>query len=612
MPRATVLRPAYLCGVFLLAFLTVVGRPTPALAHATLQQTTPVDRQVIDTGPRRLTLEFSEPVSLRLARIQLIAPDGDAVATGRPTHPGGKSETVEVRVPGILTKGSYTVAWQTVSADSHPVRGTFTFSVGEPMSGGTPAPGPAAESGGWSVVVHDITRWSSFAGLALLVGTAFFVAACWPAGVRSRRARKLLWTGWSVLLASTVLAFAGYGPYVVNGPLSSAADPGLLAVTLNTRMGAMLVVRTVLLLLTAVAAALYLRHVAARGTGTDDRAGGTPRATVVLAVGCALALTWSLATHSVAGPLVGPAVLTDTVHLVAMAVWIGGLTLLGALLVRSPDLSGLEPALRRFSRTAQVCVGLLVVTGVFQAWRNVTKVSALYDTDYGRVLLGKAGLVAVLLVLGAAARAWVRRHCGARPATVPNTRRQDMRLPDGRRGHRLIRLVVAETLIAAVLLGFSAVLVRTDPAEAEQSRPAGQPGQARQQAPVGASPPTGTAPTAGAAVPSTRTARFDSGGRQGKGVVAVVVDPATTGANQVHLSVLDLRGRPMDVPEVRAEFTLAKPSLGPVEAPLTYLGAGHHISSTVFLPMRGRWSLTVTVRTSDIDQAVVRIPVDVQ
>jgi copper transport protein len=82
--------------------------------------------------------------------------------------------------------------------------------------------------------------------------------------------------------------------------------------------------------------------------------------------------------------------------------------------------------------------------------------------------------------------------------------------------------------------------------------------------------------------------------------------------NEVHLAVFDTRGRPRDVPEVRAEFSLRKPSVGPIRVPLTYEGTGHHISSAFSLPLRGRWELALTVRTSDIDQDVVRIPVDVR
>lgn len=625
MHRLPVLKSVYLCAATLFALLTVVGSATPAAAHASLVSTAPADREVLDAAPSLLSLTFSEPVGLELAGIRLVGPDGGTLPTGRPEHPDGKPRSIAVRVAELPDEGMYTVAWHAVSADSHPVQGAFTFSLGQPAAqGGQAAAAPvhpdgraaAMERDGWTVALHHTARWASFAGFALLLGTAFFVAFCRPGGNCRQAVRRLMLTGWCVLFLATALGLVLYGPYVGGAPLSAAADPQLVAAALDTRMGGMLVVRMAVLVLVAVALGVYFRRAGDwgrnPGAGTGSRAEPAGeirglRAGAVLVAGCGLSLTWSLASHSATGTLVPLAVAADAIHLTAMGVWIGGLVVLGAVLPRSPGAPDLEPVLSRFSRTAQTCVVLLIATGIFQAWRQVGTAPALFGTDYGRVLVAKVCLVAVLVVLGAVARGRVRRHYGVAASSHPGTRKQPGKRPAGRPVLRLTRLVLVETLIAVVLLGFSAVLVNTDPAMVEQAARAGETRRSGERPAT-----TGPAPAPTGAVPFSKAVPFDAGGAQGKGVLAVVVDPSTTGVNQVHLSVLGPSGLPKDVPEVTAEFTLEKPEIGPISAPLTYAGPGHYISSATALPLRGTWELSVTLRLTDIDRTVVRMPVDVR
>src|SRR6476620_7769274 len=85
-----------------------------------------------------------------------------------------------------------------------------------------------------------------------------------------------------------------------------------------------------------------------------------------------------------------------------MAVWIGGLVALG--LARHHD--GAYPTVaRRFSGVALGAVVVLVLTGTFQSIRQLQPFSALWDSEYGTVLLLKIG--AFLVVVGIAA--WSRR-----------------------------------------------------------------------------------------------------------------------------------------------------------------------------------------------------------
>ncbi|MGW5605642.1 copper resistance CopC/CopD family protein [Streptomyces sp. NPDC003753] len=591
MHRATLRTSAYPLFVFLLTLLSVAGGQTPASAHAVLLSTAPANRQVLDGTPHEVSLTFSETVDLGLAGFRLLGPDGDTIRTGRPAHPHGNPDAVTLPIPDVLSDGTYTLGWHVVSADTHPVQGAFTFSIGEPTQGGGPASAASTpRSSSWVVVLYDAVRWLSFAGIALLVGTAFFTAVCWPGAVRRRGARRLLWSGWYAVLATTGLTFLLYEPYAVGTAPARALEPSLITATLGTRMGLVLAARTALLVATGVGLMLLLRR--HRADSEPNRGVLAWRAAIVLAAGCALAVTWSLATHSAAGSLVAVALVSDVVHLTAMGVWIGGLVVLGAVLLRSGDLPAMESAIPRFSRTALVCVLLLAVTGVFQAWREVGTPPALYGTVYGRILIGKLCLAAVLIALGAGARRWVQHHCTALPTAV-STRRRAQRWPGEEQVRRFGRLIAVEAGIAAVLLGLTAFLVNSEPARAGQA--------AARTAAAGASPPQ----------PFGQIVQFDTGGADGRGLLAVEIGPAAVGTNELHLSVLDTRGLPRSVAELHARFSLPERSLGPITADLQDGGTGHYLSAAS-LPFPGHWQLSLTVRTSELDETVVRIPVDVR
>lgn len=592
-PRSSGLRRLRLgVTVLVLALAGMIVGAGTASAHAVLLSTTPANGQVLATSPTVVSMRFSESVDLGLAQVRLIGPDGTDVA-GLPAAAPAPSENrvVQLTIPDPLSNGTYVVAWRVISADTHPVQGAFTFSVGQPSS---TAP-PVASSGGDGAVnvLYDVSRWTAYLGLAVLAGSAFFVAFCWPAGVRRRAVHRLFWGGFTVLAGSTLLALLLYGPYADGRSLAAIADPSVLGLSLVSRFGLILLARIVLLAAIATAAVWFLRRSDVDDPGPRTRCW---RAGAVLGASALLAVTWSLATHSASdseGVLALPA---DMVHLVSMSVWIGGLVAL-VVLLRSGDVSAMRAAVPRFSRTAGICVALLVVTGVYQAWRQVGTPSALFGTTYGVLLTGKLGAVIVLVGFGALARRWTRRHYGFAVVSVSDKRRAK-RGPGDAEIRRFRRMVAAEAVLATALLGLTTVLVGTEPARAQVASQAAN--LAAAAVPANTGPPVVTVP-------------FDAGGGlTGRGQVSVEFTPATVGVNQVHLQVLDLSGNPWVVPEVRSSFSLPSRSLGPIPVPLLPAGGdGHYTSGNLTLPFAGQWVYALTIRTSDVDETTLRLPVAV-
>jgi copper transport protein len=190
----------------------------------------------------------------------------------------------------------------------------------------------------------------------------------------------------------------------------------------------------------------------------------------------ALLCTWPLAGHAVTGRQVPLAVAADLLHLAAMTMWLGGLALVAVSLARVALVAQLAAVLPRFSRVAFTCVVVLVITGTYQAWRELGSIAALTGTPLGRLLLIKLSLVAGLVGLGAVARRWVRHHLvptvlqveevvgagSVSPLAMETAVRQV--LPDRQQIRALRQGLMAELAIGVVVLGVTAALVATSPA----------------------------------------------------------------------------------------------------------------------------------------------------
>ncbi|MFI9259154.1 copper resistance CopC/CopD family protein [Streptomyces sioyaensis] len=398
----------------------------PASAHAALTGSTPAQGAVVDRAPEQVALTFSEGVAMGDDSIRVLDPKGKRVDRGKLLKlSSGNVVKYGAGLPAGLGDGTYTVAWQAVSADSHPVSGAFTFSVGAPSK--TTAAVPAQKAGGGLVgALYGIARALAYTGFVLLVGGAAFVVACRPAAALVRSVQRLVVQGWALLTGTTVAMLLLRTPYTGSGDLADVFDFGGLQQVLITKPGAALVSRLLLLaaaaLLVAVLFGAYARTQEPAEPGEEPRdatalarqrkdlAFGLGVGGLIIAIG--LAATWAMAEHASTGLQTAVAMPVDVLHLLAVATWLGGLAALVASLYWGPPVE--RAAVRRFSRIAFGSVLVLVATGLYQSWRQVGTWRALTDTTYGWLLLLKAGLVVVLVGI-----AWVSRRWTGRLAEVP-------------------------------------------------------------------------------------------------------------------------------------------------------------------------------------------------
>ncbi|MFE2164141.1 copper resistance CopC/CopD family protein [Streptomyces sp. NPDC059447] len=636
--RATALLPR-LALVLAALLATLFTAAAPATAHAALTASDPKDGAVVATAPAQVTLSFSEQVAMGGDSIRILDPQGKRVDTGELRDLcSGNTVRYGTALRSGLPNGTYTVAWQAVSADSHPISGAFTFSIGAP-SATTVKPAAQPAGGGPVGIAYGIARYAAYAGFTVLVGAAAFILLCWRRGAAQRPLQKLVVRAWVTLTAATLVMLVLRTPYTGSGKFADAFDLDGLRAVLATKTGASLVSRLLLLGAAALFIAVLLGVYARRqnesentAEGSAEESGGTRDTddlTFGLAIGgtvvsAGIAATWALSEHASTGIQPGLAMPVDIVHLLAAATWLGGLA---ALLVALHKVPGMErAAVLRFSKVAFVSVLVLAVTGVYQSWRQIGSWSALTGTDYGRLLLLKVGLVAVLIGLAYLSRKWtgrladVSRETTAAVTAVPatadvsretesvtvpadpkraaqlarqraareNAREKQVRNADTDRVG-LRRSVLAEAAVAVILLAVTTVLTSTEPGRTVE----------REAARGSAAP----------AVPDRAvkiTLPFDTGGPNGKGSVRLELDPGRVGANTLHLWADSGDGKPLDLPEVKIAFTLPAKDIGPLPLVPDHAAPGHWTASGVQLPLAGEWRIDVTVRTSDIDQTTVQ------
>ena len=131
------------------------------------------------------------------------------------------------------------------------------------------------------------------------------------------------------------------------------------------------------------------------------------------ALGLTAAIAWTGHAGSTLGAIGDLHVTADALHLLAAAAWIGGLVPLVLLLAavrRHPTVAWTSQArdvTRRFSTLGTVSVATLMASGIVNAWILVGSVHGLLVTEYGRLLMLKLGVFAIMLVFAAMNRFWL-------------------------------------------------------------------------------------------------------------------------------------------------------------------------------------------------------------
>jgi putative copper export protein/methionine-rich copper-binding protein CopC len=410
------------------ALLLLLLPATPLSAHVVLRSSSPPAGAVVAEPPARIAVVFSGRVEQRFSQLALTAPDGSEVRLGPVLFADGVDNEFAALVPPLHQPGSYTVQWRTAGADGHVMQGSFTFVfapadtiVPGAVPPGDPGPPPAVEPDAAdtvSALLPVLGRWLHFVALTLIIGAVTFRVLLLPrlpveaglAATLRQRAWRCCGIGTLLLAASAILRL-----WLQSHALHGAAyawDGALLASMLRETMWGRAWLLQAAGIAVLGAALLLVRR------GHDARALGPALAGVI-----AVAVVPALSGHAIGADNPTLAVINDTLHVLAAGGWIGTLAVLAAAALPAAVGRGSTPhddvatIIDRFSPIALGAAALVLVTGVLNALIHIDAIEQLVRTAYGRALLVKVGIVALVVAAGFVNWQFVRPRLGTLEAT---------------------------------------------------------------------------------------------------------------------------------------------------------------------------------------------------
>ena len=392
---------------------------TPVLGHGYIVRSIPEDRSTLQRPPTRLQYWFSEDLEVRFSEINLRDQSGQIIATGGVDERNRTLLTLQV--PSQLPDGAYIVELRPAFAsDGHVVAESRVFFVGEEVGG---VEGQSADD--TAIPLEVIWRGLLTTANLLFFGVStLYALVLYPAwgnkkypigGLPPRVIRRLR----NIIIASVGLAFLANTIALIqqsmiffNASASQVIEQSLWQVVqIGSRFGDMWTFRMVLLIFTTVLifVAEYYREMMpqlTRGIWSG------------LAWIGALFIGLSMVTSHAAGSLLLPwvAITVNWLHALAVAFWVGGvmalvLILPVALIPYEGDArrQALLAVMSRFSRMVTLMVGIVILTGIYNALNWFTSPADL-ATTYGRSLGIKVIMVALLLLVGGLHHIALRPH----------------------------------------------------------------------------------------------------------------------------------------------------------------------------------------------------------
>lgn len=515
-----------------------------ASAHATVIASSPADGSSVATSPTDVSITFSESISATSGGLSVLDRDGARVDGGTSTVVDGR--TLTTTITRALPDGTYVMTYRVLSADGHPVSGSSIFGVG---SGAVDASARIGGSGDrpWQII-GGVSRAVMYLAALLAAGMAFFLAFIHDRDEDRWRLVPVVRIGALVALVGAVGILMSQAALLTGKGAGAITQTSVLRDVLTENLGWSLAVLMIGL------AAVHL------STDITNRAVSNS-----FALYGGLAVTASFAVWGHARELTPRALAlgADVVHVGAAALWLGGLVGLAMVLARrsADTVDATAGIIGRFSQMALWSVLALTVAGTaLTVIGSDADLHAIVSTTWGRLVLAKIGLAAIVIAVAA----WNRR------SLVPALVRSDE--PDTRptRWRRLLRAVRVEVVLLVVVVCLTAILVN---------------------------------------VPPARTAVADGSGRVSRtqgvdtGTVALTVDPAVAGTNTIEFRYTDSSGRAVDLAtSATIEFSQPSAGLAPITRRVPSSGPGVFVISGNELSIPGTWTIAIAVRTGDFTE----------
>lgn len=381
---------SFLIGFSLISiqFLSVPG----VSAHAQLDDSNPKPNEILKESPKQIVLTFTQSVNSTDNSIQLFDDAGKKISLNSKIIALSNSQ-IQAYISELDT-GTYVVNWNVVSADSHKISGTFTFSVS--------LEGEKVQEIDLSVVqkivlsntsetyygLATVFRWAIFVSAALLISISILYALSVLTG-DPRTLRKILLAAIVICILATLASIFAQNAALDGKTFLESSSITSIRDQLEFRFGQSGIIRIIaclLLLITSFKKQLFAYL--------------TPALVVIIVA----TLTYS--GHSSAGEMISLAAPASMIHIFSTSIWFGGLV----ILLISKKLNSIKIDIAKFSKIAFGCVIATVITGIFASWRQVGSFENARNSWFGELLSYKVMLVAVTIIVAFFTRRFLKKE----------------------------------------------------------------------------------------------------------------------------------------------------------------------------------------------------------
>ena len=433
-----------LCGFGAVLMMTT----SAASAHNTFVDSSPREGDVLAAAPSQWRISFDKSVPLESATASIV--NGDGVRTSLAAARHGETDTIIVFDLPLNLNGTITARWRLVGTDGHVISDRVSFTVGSAGTNTPAANTPGAdidnattiseadESSGVPEPIRVSLRLLNYAAIVLLGGLLFVHLNVAHGVVHTATGRGIVrWSGGGLAVVPLVQFFV----FINDISLPGASLFASLGDALATTAGSMLLLRAVIGVVLGVALAGMMQR------QKIDQA----TLTVVMSSAAMYLIALAYVGHSRSESLPIVGVPLNVVHTSAVAIWLGGLVVLIAVVNPLVTTSHAITAFSRFGFAAQRAVIVIAATGTVQTLRLHGVSLSIITSAHGLLLLTKIAVVAAMV--------WLAAH----------NRRilSDPRLSHDNHAARartlLVRTTTTEVVAGLIVISLTAILVAVSP-----------------------------------------------------------------------------------------------------------------------------------------------------
>lgn len=376
--------------ISLIALIFILLAPSKLYAHSSLVSESPTPSSVIADSPDKVQLVFNERLEKELFYIKVLNSNGKSVTSHKASMSKNQRQ-LELALPS-LSNGIYTVSYKIISADGHPVGGSYVFTIGQLTEAANDIEKPVLQIGGglsqdmpFSQYLLFFSRFLFYASLLSLSGWVFWSSLFRPkeAEINEYNLKGALILQRLFLICLLLMIYAQLQELLSEWELHD-----LITLLFQTSVGYSWVY--------SIAIAILGFFILFRSKLFDML-----WITLLLAAKVANGHAMSIKGSS-------DVIILDWVHLLAASVWIGGLIYILSHWRKFTEYT--LSFLPQFSKYAFFSMILLTLSGTLYTIEIVNKISYLLYTQWGILLIIKVSLVLMVLVIGALLRYYMKKN----------------------------------------------------------------------------------------------------------------------------------------------------------------------------------------------------------